>query len=118
MAKKFKQRDYVRGLITGRWVQVKDKQGKITEVFEPLEKNEHLPLKHLLADTDKSVDDIMVEEALRAPRVNINTEEFFKPRKVKKYLKFLKREHNREVRAAGFNPKTRLNVSDPMYLRK
>ena len=114
-----KKEDFVRSLMTGRWVQEKNEEGKVVEVFKPQRENEHLPLEKLSRlNPDMDGDALLVSQGLRAPKLQIDRELFCKNKKVKHFLKYLKKLNKREVRKAGFDPKKRLNASEPMTLRK
>jgi hypothetical protein len=93
------RKDYVVGLITGQIV------------------NPYPPLKDVMLTALVSEDTLMVKEGLRVPSLHINKEEFKKNSKQKRFLKWLKKKHNNELRFAGINPKKRLNLNEPMVLR-
>lgn len=117
--RKPKKEDFVRSLITGRWVQEKNEEGKVVEVFKPQRENEYPPLTRLTKlNPDTDTDLLMVLQGLRAPKLKIDRELFYKNNKVKHFLKYLKKLNKREVRKAGFDPKKRLNPSEPMTLKK
>jgi len=109
--------DFVVGLITGRTKKVKDSEGRVREEFVPNQWNKH-PLISVLekGSPDKTRMEILEKEGLVLPALNINRDVFGKTPREKRYLKKLKAEHKKALINAGFNPKKRLNVSEPMTL--
>jgi hypothetical protein len=96
---------FVDSLLNGKF----DGKGK----FVPFRINENRPINEIRENTKDALHDIMYRENLWPSLVDINHEEFRKSELDKKYVKGVKNRHKQLVREAGFNPKTRLNISEP-----
>ena len=122
--RKRKHHDYVVSLLTGRFVtgKVQDEFGDIREiqVFEPSSVNKYPTLQQLRKDKGHrfSDDDILTYERLRNHALKVDTSVFAKTPTEKLKLIRAKREHKSTLIKAGFNPKLRLNISEPQILRR
>lgn len=114
------QKDYVIGLISGKVVSQRDIEGKLIKVFKPTVHNKYPTLSRLMDQKSERLteDDIMVGENLRGRHLRIDRSWFSKSRKEAAELKRVKNAHKKEMRRAGFNPNTRLNISEPQILRQ
>lgn len=117
MARRFQ--DYVTGLLTGKFVTVKDIHGKVHKEFRPFKVNKH-PTLHSLRNVlgDKvSEDQLQIEERLRHRSLEIDRSIFEKTKEEKSFLKRVKTAHKSTLVKAGFNPRKRLNISQPHVIR-
>jgi hypothetical protein len=111
---------YVDKLLTGRFTteDVRTKNGvKTIRKFSPLVVNKYPTLQKLEEGTGFSKQIILERERLIAAPLDIDRECFAKNKKAKKFLKKIKKMHKLALMRQGFNPKKRLNVSEPMTLR-
>lgn len=111
-----RDRDYVVGLLSGRTEQRKNRDGDVVTVFIPKQTNKHQPLDTIYAKTKKSQIEILIAEGVQQPMMNINQQEFVKTSSERELLKTLKRELKESLIKAGFNPKTRMNASKPVFI--
>jgi hypothetical protein len=114
--------DYVIGLITGRTEEqiIETEFGpKLIQSFVPSKRNPNPPLSQVRDERAGrfSEDQIMVYEGLRHRRMFIRYGSFAKSPKEKRELKKAKQKHKSTLIKAGFNPKQRLNISEPQVLR-
>lgn len=117
------RRDFVVGLLTGRYQDDVLPNGSKISKFVPNKLNRYPVLSDLIASNpDKTVDYIYSVERLRHKPLNLrrnesgNIAEFVKSDKEKSELKKLKKAHEESLRKAGFNPRIRLNISEPFTL--
>lgn len=96
---------FVDSLLNGKF----DDKGK----FTPYRINDNRPINEIMGNSKDSLHEVMYRENLWPGLVDINHEEFRKSDLDKKYVKVIKNKHKQLVREAGFNPKKRLNVSEP-----
>lgn len=114
-----REQDYVVGLLSGRWVQSKDLEGKVASIFQPYKRNPNPTLNELRKlKSHRSEDDIMSFERLRQLPVSIDRSIFAKSPAEKKVLKEAKKEHKSTLVKAGFIPSQRLNICEPQVLRR
>lgn len=111
--------DPVIGLLTGRYVMVRDSEGKLVKSWRPQKTNPNPPLSQLLKEKGFrfSEDEIMIQERLRASALVIDKTVFVKTNGEKARLKEIKAELKSTLVKAGFNPSQRLNLAEPMTLR-
>jgi len=100
--------DYVTQLLTGSI----DEKGK----FVPYKVNPYGLLTDLLRSSNKPTHQIMVSEGLWLPHVEHNTDVHKKTKAEKKELKEIISAHKKSLIKAGFNPKKRLNLSEPTII--
>jgi hypothetical protein len=117
MAKQNRRIDFVRQLITGNFVTVKNEEGKDVREFRPSVRNENISLKEISRNNPNlSKQQILESTGQIQPALVLDKSVFKKSDFEKKELKRLKFENKFGVRKAGFNPKFRLNVSMPQIL--
>jgi hypothetical protein len=117
--KQYKDKDPVIGLISGRMVMEKDREGKLVKVFKPMRRNPNPTLAELRKlKSHRTEDDILSFEKLRLMPMVINYEEFAKSDAEKAKLKEAKKNHKSTLVKAGFNPSSRLNIGEPQILRQ
>lgn len=100
--------DYVTQLLSGSI----DEKGK----FVPYKVNPYGLLGDLVRSSNKPVHEIMVKEGLWNPLVDLDESVHLKTKAEKLELKELKSAHKKKLIKAGFNPKKRLNLSEPAIL--
>jgi hypothetical protein len=100
--------DYVVQLMSGRF----DEKGK----FLPFKLNPNTSITEIIRSSDKSIQEIMVKENLWPSLVSLDKSVFVKNSSEKEDLKKIKVEHKKQLINAGFNPKKRLNLSEPTTL--
>lgn len=122
--KKRKKRNdnYVIGLLSGRIgnVTVNTLDGpKLVQVFKPFKFNPNPTLHEIRKNRGEKFteDQTMIYEGLRHRRIFINYDEFAKNDEEKLALKEAKSKHKSTLIKLGFNPKFRLNISEPQILR-
>lgn len=96
---------FVDSLLNGRF----DDKGR----FVPYRTNDNRPISEIKENTKDPVHDIMYRENLWPDLVDINYDEFRKSDLDKKYVKGVKNRHKQLVRESGYDPKHRLNISEP-----
>ena len=117
--KQYKDKDPVIGLISGRMVMEKDKEGKLVKVFKPMRRNPNPTLTELRKiKSHRTEDDILSFEKLRLMPLNIDFNVFVKSDAEKARLKKAKKEHKSTLVKAGFNPSLILNIGEPQIVRK
>ena len=118
MRNRKRRSDYVVDLISGRMQKERDSTGKLVEVFVPRKRNPYPTITSLLRDADDtSHQGVLEKEGLIQPYMHIQYAVFKKKPREQRYLKKLKRIHKKRLMKAGFDPKKRLNISEPMVLR-
>lgn len=100
--------DYVTQLLSGTI----DEKGK----FVPYKVNPYGLLGDLVRSSNKPMHEVMVAEGLWLPHVAHNGDVHKKTKAEKLELKELKSAHKKSLIKAGFNPKKRLNISEPAIL--
>jgi hypothetical protein len=114
-----REQDYVVALLSGRYTTGLDAEGKTVSVWQPSKQNPYPTLSKLMLEKTKnySEDQVLVFERLRLRPVNLDQSVFAKTTIEKKEFKRLKKEHRASMVKAGFNPNTRLNISEPQRLK-
>lgn len=100
--------DYVIQLTTGRF----DEKGK----FTPFKINPYTSLVDIVRSSDRSIHEIMVKEQLWPSHVNVDRKIFHKTKAEKHEFKMIQLAHNKDMVKAGFNPKRRLNITEPLTI--
>lgn len=117
MAKQTRKIDFVRQLLTGNFVTVKNEEGKEVREFRPSMRNENPTIGEVLRNNPTwSKQEVLEKVGQINPPLVLDKACFKKSDFEKKELKRLKFENKFAVRKAGFNPKFRLNVSMPQLL--
>jgi hypothetical protein len=100
--------DYVIQLITGKF----DEKGR----FVPFKLNPYTSITELIRSSDKSMHEIMVKENLWPGQVSLDRKVFSKTKAEKLEFKTIAAAHAKQMIAGGFNPKKRLNLTDPLTI--
>jgi len=109
---------YVVGLITGKTVTRKTKDGHLVSDFTPNIRNKYLPLPMILSmNKDLSIQKCFEQEGIHPRTLSIqrnsngNIAAFVLTDEEKKKKKDIIKAHNKELRAVGKNPKKHMNVA-------
>lgn len=100
--------DYVTQLLTGRT----DDKGK----FIPFKVNPYPLMGEVLKNSDRTTHEVMAREDLWPPQLELKKYLLVKSKAEKEQLAKAKKEHKKLMSKKGFDPKKRLNVSDPMTI--
>ena len=113
---KWKEPDYVVGLLSGKMEERKRKDGTSFTMFVPKIMNKYQPLHNIFFKDKRDEQTILIEEGVHPLRVETNFTTFKKSPAEKQLLKEMKIDHKKGLTSAGLNHKKRMNVGDSVFI--
>ena len=85
--------------------------------FDSINSSKHASINDLvIGNPNKSRQQILEEQGLIQPQLQLDRDCFRKNSKEKKKLKFIKKKYKEALRKAGITDPKRLNISNPMHI--
>jgi len=113
---KWRDTDYVVGLLSGRMEERRRKDGTSFTTFIPKILNKYPPLRTIFYKDKRDEQTILIAEGVHPLRVETNFTTFKKSLTEKQLLKEMKRDHKKGLTSAGLNHKKRMNVGESVFI--